>query len=383
MSYGLRHWALNFAISSVVALMYLFVAWRLSSTPWFKQSMARARLLKVFVLFACAASYVTPVLGETGLQLLVPQGVSLWFVASWFFSIPVFAGISLYLLTRMAEPYVPERRRFLRVAGIAAATLPSATAGVGVIIARGGPEPREVDIHVPGLPKDLNGLRLTQLSDIHYGPFLGTRELERAISIANEFKPHVSILTGDLITRRSDDLEDCIRRLSRLKSDAGVFGCHGNHEIYADAEALASALGDRHGIRFLRQQGESLRFGSASINLVGYDYQVQGFPYLEGVEALVRPDEFNLLLSHNPDVFDRAQAAGMDLVLSGHTHGGQVNVEILHEQFNLVRFVTPYVYGLYDTGKSRIYVNGGLGTVGVPMRLGVPPEVTLIRLCAV
>jgi Predicted phosphohydrolases len=97
---------------------------------------------------------------------------------------------------------------------------------------------------------------------------------------------------------------------------------------------------------------------------------------------LIAPGVTNILLSHNPDVFPVAARQGYDLTIAGHTHGGQVNVEILHRDMNLVRFITPYIYGVYTEGKSSIFVTRGIGTVGVPARLGAPPEVALIRLCA-
>jgi predicted MPP superfamily phosphohydrolase len=89
-----------------------------------------------------------------------------------------------------------------------------------------------------------------------------------------------------------------------------------------------------------------------------------------------------MLLSHNPDVFPVAASQGYDLTISGHTHGGQVDVEILHQHVNVARFYTPYVRGLYTLGKASAYVSTGLGTVGVPVRIGAPAEVSLLRLCA-
>ena len=106
------------------------------------------------------------------------------------------------------------------------------------------------------------------------------------------------------------------------------------------------------------------------------------FPYLAGTEELVESDQFNLLLSHNPDVFPVAVQKGFDLVLSGHTHGGQINVEIFNRNLNVADFVTPYTKGLYTKENSAIYVNSGIGTIGMPVRLGAPPEITLIKLCA-
>jgi predicted MPP superfamily phosphohydrolase len=107
-----------------------------------------------------------------------------------------------------------------------------------------------------------------------------------------------------------------------------------------------------------------------------------GSQYLEGGERLVQPQHFNLLLSHNPDVFRVAAQKGFDCTLSGHTHGGQLTVEILSEHLTLARMFTPYVYGVYRQDDAAIYVSRGVGTVGVPARVGAPPEIGLIRLCA-
>jgi predicted MPP superfamily phosphohydrolase len=105
-------------------------------------------------------------------------------------------------------------------------------------------------------------------------------------------------------------------------------------------------------------------------------------PYLVGAGRLLKPGCYNILLSHNPDVFPVAARQGFPLTLSGHTHGGQITVEILHQYVNVARVFTPYVYGLYREGGAAIYVTRGIGTVGVPARLGAPPEVAVIRLCA-
>ena len=105
--------------------------------------------------------------------------------------------------------------------------------------------------------------------------------------------------------------------------------------------------------------------------------------YLENAGELVQLGMPNVLLSHNPDVFPIARQKGFDLTLSGHTHGGQITFEVLHQNVSIARFYTPYVYGLYEEDGASAYVTRGIGTVGVPARLGAPPEVSLIRLCAI
>jgi predicted MPP superfamily phosphohydrolase len=240
---------------------------------------------------------------------------------------------------------------------------------------------REQKIPIPGLAEDLDGLRIVQLTDIHLSPFLSERELAHCVAMANETYPHLALVTGDMISSSRDPLDTCLKHLSGLHAEAGIFGCLGNHEIYADAESYATIQGARLGIRYLRKEAERLRFGGATMNLAGVDYQLFRKPYLRGAEKLVEPGMFNVLLSHNPDVFPVAARQGYHLTVAGHTHGGQVRVEILREDLNIARFFTPFVDGLYREGNRSIFVSRGIGTIGLPARLGAPPEVALLRLC--
>lgn len=272
------------------------------------------------------------------------------------------------------------RRQVLAMAGRVALAAPYAVAGYGAFIARRNFGLRETEMAVRNLPADLEGLRLVQLTDLHSGPHLSLRDVEYLVDMANETRPHVALVTGDLVTQQGDPLVGCLDRLSRLRSDAGTFGCLGNHEEYVFGSDFAEAYGRRVGLRFLRTRAELLRFGDAPLNLAGVDYQRQSEGYLEGAGSLVDPGAVNLLLSHNPDVFPRAAELGYDVTVSGHTHGGQITVEILDQTLNAGRFFTPYVLGKYAIGDAVLYVSPGLGTVNLPIRLGVPPEVTLLRL---
>jgi predicted MPP superfamily phosphohydrolase len=279
--------------------------------------------------------------------------------------------------------FSPARRGFLGTAGAAVCAAPAAALGYGIFIERHNIGLREHNIPVAGLAKDLDGLRLVQITDIHMSPFFSRKELDYAVALANETRAHVALVTGDLITTSRDPLDDCLAGLKPLRADAGVFGCMGNHEIYARVEDYAEQAGARQGLRFLRGASARLPFGGALLNLAGVDYQSYHSVYLEGAQELVVPGAYNLLLSHNPDVFPMAAHQGFDLTLGGHTHGGQVRVEILHADMNVARFFTPYVDGLYTRGAASIFVSRGLGTIGIPARLGAPPEVTLLRLCRI
>jgi hypothetical protein len=346
---------------------------------------ARPRLRALaWVMFAAASAWMAlfvPYLMSHRARGLPPDTVSYLMAGSLFW---VLGLLSAAAWLKWAQPVVfdPARRRLLAVAAPVAAA-PLLSGCFGLLEARTRMALAEVPLLIPGLPRDLDGLRIIQLSDIHFGPFFGRENLRRAVAMANAARPHLAVLTGDLITRRGDDVDGCLNELRHLRAEAGVYGCHGNHEYYAGALDYTTQRAARLGMRFLRGESAVLPFGSAKLNLAGHDYQRIGARYLPGLERMVVPGALNLLLQHNPDVFPRAAQAGFQAVLAGHTHGGQINVEILDENVNVARFFTPFVRGRYDIGPNRLYVTCGLGTVGVPVRLGAPPEITLIKLCAV
>ncbi len=303
------------------------------------------------------------------------------------------------------------RRYFFHAAGVLAGAVPFVSAAYGFIGERLRFQVREVEIRIANLPPALDGLHITQLSDIHVGSYMPVAQVRRAVGMANELHGDLVVVTGDFLTGRTDPLEDCITELSRLRAPMGVWGCNGNHEIYAGAEAEAAALFSRFGMKLLRHESAELNWRGSALNLIGVDYQRQRggdgsrAVMLAGLEPLIRRDVPNILLSHNPNSFPRAAELGIELSLAGHTHGGQVRVEILDHPWSPAEFLTPYVAGLYrrpllassnlsDAGvvsllptsslqtpaSSTIYVNRGLGTIGAPVRLGVPPEITLLTL---
>jgi len=275
----------------------------------------------------------------------------------------------------------PTRRQMLVTAARAAAVVtPFGLASYGALITRSSFELREVPFPVPNLPAGLAGMRIALLTDIHFGAYLGTPELARVVAMANETRPHLTLVTGDFITRVGDPLDACLARVAGLRAEVGVFGCLGNHEVYADCEDYAERECRRRGIEILRKRARLIEFNGARLNLSGVDYQSQRRPYLRGAGRLLAPGSVNLLMSHNPDVFPVAADLGYDLVVGGHTHGGQVTVEILEQTLNVSRFFTPFVAGLYRRGASALYVSRGIGTINLPLRLGAPPEVTLLRL---
>lgn len=382
---SLLRWAVDIVALAVIAwVQYSIGRW-----------INRSKLLGGHTGFFVRLFYVWLLLGfVTGLAFVnLALPIPLWLRgvvsgSAYLWSVSSTAALILWRLWRIAvnrlpsQPFDPSRRRLLDTAGAGLVAAPFLVTGFGAFVERTNFRVREVDVPIPDLPSDISGIRILQLSDIHLSPYLSVREFERVIDASNELNAHVAFVTGDLISLAGDPLDACLRQLARLRTGAGVFGCMGNHEIYAASEEYTSVEGARLGLRFLRKEAALLRFGSATMNVAGWDYESVGRRpyYLTGAERLVAPGTFNVLLSHNPDVFPAARAKGFDLTLSGHTHGGQVTVEYLHQTLNLARFATPYVYGLYRQERSAIYVTRGIGTIGVPARIGAPPEISVIRL---
>ena len=311
----------------------------------------------------------------------------------------------------------PSRRYFFRTATALAGAAPFLSVMYGFAAERLDYRVRRVEIPTANLPPALDGMRIVQLSDIHLSGYMSRTDVRRAVDMANDLGADLAVVTGDFITGASDPLEDCIDEIRQLRAPLGVFGCNGNHEIYARAEDAAQRLFTQSGMKLLRHENVQLAFRGARFNLLGVDYQRERTPgghrlqMLPDLAPLVRRDMPNILLSHNPNTFNRAAELGIELSLAGHTHGGQIQVEILDHRLSAARFITDYIAGAYfrplampaannralkdanyqaaneplisshaQPPLSVLYVNRGLGTVGAPVRLGVPPEITLITL---
>jgi len=325
------------------------------------------------------------------------------------------SGYSTPALAEMVAD--PGRRYFFRAATAAAGAAPFLTAMYGFAAERLNYQVRRVEIPLPNLPSALDGMQIVQISDIHLSGYMSRTEVRRAVDMANDLGADLAVITGDLITGSGDPIADCVDEIRHLHAPLGIWGCNGNHEIYARAEDEAAYLYAQAGMKLLRHENAQITFKGASFNLLGVDYQRERTPRgqrqqtLALVEPLVRRDIPNILLSHNPNTFNRAAELGIELSLAGHTHGGQIQVEILDHRLSPARFITDYIAGLYqrplfapapneraasNTPATRafspslfastsvpmahIYVNRGLGTVGAPVRLGVPPEISLIVL---
>ncbi len=360
-------------------------------------------LLAMFVLvpFRWMNLHNAPVLLSVFMVLRSPTlmiPISLWLTASLFafLLIKLVRGAAWLgrLAVRPAAARQPdgvstERRYFLQNATRIAGAIPFVMVGYGFIRSRGFYVVEEVNVPIPNLPPELDGLRLLQLTDVHASAFMPVEEIRHVVGLARELKADLVFHTGDFLTSRGDPLSEAIAELSQVEGTYGRFGCLGNHEIYAGATDTAAKLFAERGVRLLRNQNAEIEVNGARLNLIGVDYQRQprGLEpeswksyFLRGVEKLVRPDAVNILLTHNPNPFLRAADLGIQLTLAGHTHGGQVQVEILDSRWSPARFITPFISGLYERNGSHLYVSRGIGTIAMPVRLNAPAEISLLTL---
>jgi predicted MPP superfamily phosphohydrolase len=397
-----------------IALLFLtqrfwFIGvWRLIAEitlPWLRSALQVSWFcaLIVFVL-AFFDPLFGHILSRVGGGKWIIAAARLWLVTSIvaFLAIQLVRGVGwIYglIASGSSAPVDESRRNFFRYASYIVGGLPFVVAVYGFAAGRLKYRVERVEVPIANLPKELDGFKIAQLSDIHIGDFMPREEVRRAVNIANDLKPDLAVVTGDFISNEFDPLGDCIAELSKLRAPLGTWGCNGNHEIYADAEDAAQGLFQQHGMKLLRQENVQLDWRGTKLNLIGVDYQRDHMtkgpagPMLQGIEPLISREHPNILLSHNPNSFHRAAEMGIELSLAGHTHGGQVKVEIVDHSFSPARLITDFVAGLYhlpmgkngsgensNGRKAALYVNRGLGTFGVPMRIGVLPEITLLTL---
>ena len=233
------------------------------------------------------------------------------------------------------------------------------------------------EIFLRRLPETLEGLRIIHLSDFHYGPLVDPRHLQRAIEITNDLKPDLIALTGDYISQERTYAAPCAELVGRLKAKHGVFAVLGNHDHWTDAKLIADLFAAEN-IRVLVNEGLRVDINDGSFWLAGVDDTMVGLEDLPLALAGSRDGEFKLLLAHNPIILRRAARADVDLVLSGHTHGGQVTLR--PEKNRSGRPRRRMLRGLGRRANTQIYVTRGLGMVVLPIRYGCPPEVSLLEM---
>lgn len=315
-------------------------------------------------------------------------------------------GLALFKGLRK-EPIVPtelfqSRRRFISQAATLVAGIPFIGSIYGVIKGKYNFRVHRAEVAFKDLPKEFDGLTITQLSDIHCGSFGDMSEVIRGIRMANELKSDIMFFTGDLVNFRASEMEHWLDVFKELKAPMGVYSILGNHD-YGDyvewpseeaKKANLQRLCDFHaklGFRLLRNQNLKITRNGQSIDLLGLENWGRGgfSKYGDIVKTLegTSPGSFKILLSHDPtqweeQVMNRPET--IQLTLSGHTHGMQFGVEIPGLiKFSPVQFRYKRWAGLYTENSRYLYVNRGFGYIGFPGRVGIWPEITVITLkCA-
>jgi predicted MPP superfamily phosphohydrolase len=233
-------------------------------------------------------------------------------------------------------------------------------------------------IAIADLPRELEGYRIAQLSDLHCGPFTPAARIRRWVERANALAPDLMVVTGDLITSGSEYVARVAEELGGLRAPDGVLGCMGNHDYFTDGEELVRAL-ERQGVKVLRNRGLTIARGAGRLYIAGVD---DTWTRRQDMPAALRGRPAGapvILLAHDPDLFPEAASHGVDLTLSGHTHGGQIAIPGA-ARLNLARIMTRFTAGLFHEGRSILYVSRGLGTTGPPVRLGARPEIAVFEL---
>jgi predicted MPP superfamily phosphohydrolase len=282
-----------------------------------------------------------------------------------------------------AQPPQLSRRQFLtRVTGGAALAIGSGSVATGMAEARGDHAVVDVEVRLGKLPRALDGFTIVQLSDLHTGMTIDRAFVQRVVDHANRLSPDLIALTGDLVDGKVEDLRDDVAPLAQLRARHGVFAITGNHEYYSGADAWIAEI-TRLGARYLRNERVVIGDGAASFDLAGVDdYTAAGWPgHGEDLRAALAgrdPSRALVLLAHQPRQVRRAVRYGVDLQLSGHTHGGQIwpwHYIARVQQGGLLA-------GRYEVEGTQLYVTRGCGYWGPPVRLLAPLEITRVILRA-
>ena len=321
------------------------------------------------------------------LAQLVAWPASIWMGLAFLLLVQLLATDALLALAGAAAQAAQAGPAGPGEAGVAAGIRAAAVAGVALVAGALGmrtalrpPAHRRIEIELARWPRALDGFRIAQISDVHLGPILGRTFAEHLVRRVDALAPDLVAITGDLVDGDAALLAAEVAPLASLRARHGVFFVTGNHDHYSGATAWCEALAAL-GIRVLRNQRVAIGTGAAAFDLVGVDDHRGDLVGQAGGEDLDRalagrdPARPAVLLAHDPSTFKRACSLGIDLQLSGHTHGGQIWPFAW-----LVRLAIPFVAGLYRRHGAVLYVSRGTGFWGPPMRLRAPAEIGEIVL---
>ena len=333
--------------------------------------------------------------------------IALWLLIGKLVKLPFLIGLLLLKLIKPVKAWIQRikekkavqvvdlsRRKFLRGTTFALSSYAFLGAGYGVI-ERNHYEIDYKKIKIDNLPDEFKGMTITLLSDIHAGEFMDEYDMKKYCDAANELGSDIICIPGDFVNFQREDSHLVANAFKDLKAKYGIIGSLGNHDYFMDPDYVTDVLNSDSPIKVLRNRHEKITINGKSLYILGLeDTRNAGaemnrivLTYLDTLSQGLN-NQFadyasspKILLCHKPYGFDEIAARNMDLVLAGHTHGGQV-VPLKIGKFNLsfAALVSKYIEGYYAIGKSNMYVSRGIGTVAVPIRINGPPEITKITL---
>ncbi len=371
---------------SFVGSLHLYIARRLVIDPGIAGPWRGLLFGALLVLFV---SLLLQPLAERTLRppqaRLVAWPAALWMGFAFLILMQLFVTDALLWLAGSTALAAPGVEGSGGASGLRAALVASVALVAGTAALRTGlrpPRVERIEISLARWPRELDGFRIVQISDIHIGPILDRRFAAELTRRVNALAPDLVAVTGDLVDGGVEPLRDEVAPFAELRGRHGVFFVTGNHDHYSGARAWAARAAEL-GMRVLRNERVEVRDGGAVFDLVGVDDHRGDVFARDGGEDLDRalrgrdPERPALLLAHDPSTFKRASGLGIDLQLSGHTHGGQI------WPFRwFVRLAVPFVAGRYRRHRAELYVSRGTGFWGPPMRLFAPAEITELTLRA-
>jgi len=229
------------------------------------------------------------------------------------------------------------------------------------------------------IPPQFRGTRIVFLTDIHHGPFFSKERLGRLVERVNDLHPHIVLLGGDYVHRSSHYIEHCFDELGNLETTLGSYGVLGNHDHWEDA-ALTRECMVKAGIRPIDNAAYWIGKDGGRIKVGGVGDYLEDVQDIEPMLDGVGDGDFTILVTHNPDYVEDMMTDKIDLVLAGHTHGGQVTFFGLWAPFTSSKFGQRYRTGIVETGRTRVIISNGIGTITPPVRFFARPQIIIIDL---
>jgi len=278
-----------------------------------------------------------------------------------------------------------KRRKILQNITWTMAGVPFIIVGKGIIDTTYDFQVRKEIIKSNKFTNSINGLKIIQISDIHAGSFSSNKPFDEAVRIIVNENPDIILMTGDFVNYSISEIDYLLNGLKHLKADLGIYACLGNHDHYMpknELEYFKTHLID-YNINLLDNSSKTLNIGSTKLQIAGIDNYGYGqyFGNISKATSNCKEENYTILLAHDPSNWDREVFSNkkVDLMLSGHTHGGQMGIEFFNFIITPARILYNQFAGMYKYGDRAIYVNRGLGTTGPPLRVGIRPEITLFE----